>query len=66
MSISIFTPAHIKSKLSKLGGIHSLELLLADLGDELMKRGDTEIARNMADVAECIRNEGMKERGLTV
>ncbi|HFP9220799.1 TPA: hypothetical protein ACTXAA_001238 [Raoultella planticola] len=49
-------PIHIQSRLSRLGGMFSLELLLADLADELVGTGDARSVRKLRDAADVTSN----------
>ncbi len=51
---SVNYPVHIASKLERLGGMFSLELLLTDFADELVKDGNKFEASILRNAAECI------------
>lgn len=61
---SVNYPVHIASKLERLGGMFSLELLLTDFADELVKDGnklEASILRNAAECINKINQEGGNE-----
>lgn len=61
---SVNYPVHIASKLERVGGMFSLELLLTDFADELVKDGnklEASILRNAAECINKINQEGGNE-----
>lgn len=59
---SVNYPAHIASKLERLGGMFSLELLLTDFADELVKDGNKFEASILRNAAECINKINQEGR----
>lgn len=55
-------PVHIASKLERLGGMFSLELLLTDFADELVKDGNKFEASILRNAAECINKINQEGR----
>lgn len=59
---SVNYPVHIASKLERLGGMFSLELLLTDFADELVKDGNKFEASILRNAAECINKINQEGR----
>ncbi|HFD8835890.1 TPA: hypothetical protein ACF67X_003562 [Salmonella enterica] len=57
-------PVHIASRLERIGGLFSLELLLADLADELVKDGDKFEANILRNAANCIKKINQEKRSV--
>ncbi|ECC6921624.1 hypothetical protein DAE56_22965 [Salmonella enterica] len=55
-------PAHIASRLERIGGMFSLELLLSDFADESVKDGNKFEANILRNAADCIKKINQEKR----